>query len=212
MLTWMANVEEGEFVLFGSKVPILSTDLLRTSEVIFQQKAKGVPQQTLYRYEFFLGVLSFPYVAVLPLKKNYKNEDILPVLNSTVVAYGLEKNQGVSSAKEVLAEGEVSSRFLFQVKGNVFRDRIMLSWFFDGYNGQEFVVYRLGVPPQIGILRTSRPIARVRETWYEDVPPVGGPYYYVVIQDNEFQVEEKNSVGPLWFPVEPTTNRVMKEE
>ncbi|MFN3660058.1 MAG: hypothetical protein ACK4TN_02340, partial [Brevinematales bacterium] len=102
----MANVEEGEFVLFGSKVPILSAELVKTSEVIFQQRIKGVPQQTLYRYETFLNVLRFPYVAVLPLKKDYIDEDIMPVLNSTVVAYMSEKNQGDFLMREVMAEEE----------------------------------------------------------------------------------------------------------
>ncbi len=213
LLSWMANVEEGEFVLFGAKVPILSAELVKTSEIIFQQKTRGEPQQNLYRYGSFLSVLNYPYVAILPVKTNYTDEDILPVLNATVVAYVPAKKEEVSSqVKEVSTKEETHSPILFQVKGNVFRDRVMLSWFFDGYKGQEFAVYRLSVPPQIGVLRTSRPIARVNKTWYEDVPPVGGPYYYVVIEENEFQVDGKNSVGPLWFPVEPVTNRVVGRE
>jgi len=225
MVSWMANVAEGEFALFGATNPIVSKEVLASASLIQKIRLAGVQSQNLYRYAVMLDVLAYPYVGVLPAKAQYEEKDILPALNVTLVAYERPAEKEISTAlpREDLtnrpSEGGASSSApqgegmpALALKGSVFQERAMLSWFSPGRETETFVVYRLTMVPQKSVIRGTTPLARVTGTSYEDTPPVGGPYYYVVMRDTGEGDQSYAFIGPLWFPREPSSPQVIKEE
>ncbi|MCX7882621.1 MAG: hypothetical protein N2314_05310 [Brevinematales bacterium] len=213
LLSWLANVEKGEFVVFGSGKPIVSLEVLQQSSKGEKVFLVGQKQQNLYRYLWKFSSLGYPYVAILPSKEKYTEEDIMPALNANLIAYNFkEKKEVLSSNGTQEQEIQKGVSLTFQVKGVLLQEKVVLSWFFEGYEGHEFAVYRVNSIPQLGVLRRMLPLARVKGTMYEDIPPVGGPYYYVIIQDGVWEVGTNQVVGPVWFPASPPPHRGVERQ
>jgi len=212
VFSWLANRQSGDFALFEGEKPLVSLEALGEAHLVAKTNLLGEKRQNLYHYDWVISGVTKPYFCILPVKERYVVDDILPVLNATVVPFvvsGGKEAPREESLVSLVQEGKRSGGF--QVKGSVFGERVVLSWFFDSFVGEEYVVYRLNVEPSKAILQSASPLAHVTSSLYEDIPPVGGPYYYVVLQGGSASFSSNNVVGPLWFPAPPVVGKTREE-
>ncbi|URA11101.1 hypothetical protein [Thermospira aquatica] len=218
LISWLANTEKDSFVLRGSQSRIDSLGTFLSAAIITQLNIRGTPLKNLYSYEILLDTLEYPYLCIQPLKENYNDKDILLGLNSLLFPLALSKPTPSNIVTQnILSEEKIPGvtpplPLSFQLRGSVLENRFVLSWLYDGWENHSFTLYRFTTPPQEFMLRSTPPLAILQETTYEDTPPVGGPYYYVILQDKVIQLEDNNILGPVWFPRPPITNQTQQEE
>ncbi len=211
LITWLANREKDSFVLRGAQRQISSPQEFASATTITQITLTGTLLNNLYSYSILVETLEYPYLCIQPLKTSYTDEDILLGLNSLLLPLNLPQPT-TNIAPEPAPPPAQPLPLNFQLRGTVLDNRVVLSWLYDGWENHSYTLYRFTIPPQEFMLRSTPPLATLQGTAYEDTPPVGGPYYYVVLQDATIQLEEKNIIGPVWFPRPPVTNQTQQEE
>lgn len=200
-------------MLFGGEIPLISVEALKMAKEVWRGRLRGIKQQNLFLYEKRLEGLTFPYLCVLPGNSTYTADDFIPAMNANMEAFPFfvrKKTAESSSPKEGVLF--IREKVFFEVRGSILDNRVLLSWFFDGFEKEEFLVYRLTQIPTDVLLRRISPLGRVKATFYEDMPPVGGPYYYVVVQEGEEVRLGKNVFGPVWFPLSSSPPGMKIEE